>query len=185
MGATSAKPIQLDGQVVSYKTNPESNIDKIILSRGNQKFEIHFPPHLAKHILEIAKVNAWVHIETSQRDRGYELVSISSQNGKNIFDTKEISPPKPNPGKEITITGSISKLIRDQNGEIKGFVVGKKTVLLKPEESRTLAPLLMKAHQVEVTALERDTKDGTINTLQFPPVVMTEIKIDSIIYKIH
>lgn len=179
------KPMLLNGRVEGYETNPESNIDKIILNQGKQKSEIHFPPHLAKPILEIAKVNAYVHLKTSWRKRGNELISISSEDGKKIFDTQGILPPKPNPGREIRITGKISGWVRNSKNDTAGFVIGNKTVMLNPQESRTLAPLLMKAKQVEVTALERDTKDGTINTFRFSPVKMKDIKIDSIVYKIH
>lgn len=179
------KPIRMNGKITGYAANPEGNIDRIMLNRGNQRFEIHFPPHLAKSILEIAKVNASVHLEIFQTNRGYELVSVSSENGRNNFATTEIAPPKPSPGKEVRLMGTISTMIRNRDHEITGFVIGKKTVMLNPEESKTLAPLLMKANRIEITALERNTKDGTVNTLRFPPVIMTEIKIDSIVYKIR
>lgn len=183
--ASNGKIIEMNGKVINYKTNPEGNIDKIILNQGNQRSEIHFPPHLAKHILEIAKINTSVQIKTFQRHRDYELTFISSADGKTVFDAKEILPPRPSPGKEIQIRGSVSELIRNRDNEVTGFVIGKKTVILHPEESRTLAPLLIDANEVEVTALERYTKDGTINTFQFPPVMLTKIKIDSIVYKIR
>ncbi|WP_294282964.1 hypothetical protein [uncultured Chryseobacterium sp.] len=179
------KPMQLSGRVMSYQTNPEGNIDRMILNQGNQQYEIHFPPHLAKHILEIAKINASVRIRTSRRERGDELISVTSEDGKHVFDAGKIPPPKPSPGKEIRMDGKISGWIRNPQNEITGFVIGKKTVLLNPEESRTLVPLLMKTNRVEVTALERDAKDGTVNTFRFPPVMVTEIKIDSIVYKIR
>ncbi len=179
------KPMQLNGKVAGYETTPEGNIDKIILDEGKQKSEIHFPPHLAKQILNIAQPNASVHLKAFERDRGLELISIASESGKNTFDVQGILPPKPDPGKEIRIKGAVSELIRNRQNKTIGFVIGQKTVMLNPEESRTLEPLLMKAHQVEVSALERNTKDGTINTLDFPPVRLMEIKIDSIVYKIR
>lgn len=179
------KPMQLDAKVMGYKTTPDGNIDRMTVSQGKQRVTIHFPPHLAKHILEIAEINAVVHLKTHMTNRGYELVSVASENGKDAFDTGRILPPRPRPGKEIRITGTVSRLIGNGKNGITGFVVGKKTVMLHPEESRVLVPLLKKAGQVEVTALERNTEDGTVNTLPFPPVVMTEIKIDSIVYKIR
>ncbi|GEN78015.1 hypothetical protein [Chryseobacterium hagamense] len=178
-------PVVLKGRVVSYGTNPEGNIDRIILYQGNRKPEIHFPPHLAEYILDIANVNASVNIKTSSIDRGYELVSIASEDGKKVFNAGQILPPKPRPGKEIRIAGTVSAWIRNRENTVTGFVIGKRTVLLNPEEGRILTPLLMKAKRIEVAALERDAGDGTINTLKFPPVKATEIKIDSIIYKIR
>lgn len=179
------KPVLLNGRVAGYESNPEGSIDKIILDQGNHQSEIHFPPHLAKYVLAIAKVNTSVHIKTSLKGRGYELASIASEGGEKVFDTGRILPPKPSPGKEIRITGDVSGWVRNRENTVTGFLIGKKTVLLNPEESRILAPLLMKAHQVEVRALERDTRDGTVYTFRFPPVKATEIKIDSIIYKIR
>jgi len=179
------KRIDLKGRVASYGTNPEGSIDRIVLNHGNQQSEIHFPPHLAKYVLEIAELHDSVYIRTFLRDRGYELVSIASEDGKKVLDTGKILPPRPSPGKEIRISGAVSQWISDRENKVTGFVTGKKTVLLNPEESRILAPLLMKAHQVEVRALERDTRDGTINTFRFPPVKPVEIKIDSIVYKIR
>jgi hypothetical protein len=179
------KPVELNGKVVSYGTNPEGNIDRMVLNQENRESEIHFPPHLAKYVLEIAKVSASVHLKTSSRGRGYELVAIASEDGKKVFDAGEILPPKPSPGKEIRIAGAVSGWIRNRENTVTGFVVGRKTVLLNPEEGRILAPLLMKAKRIEVDALERDAGDGTVSTLKFPPVKAVEIKIDSIIYKIR
>ncbi|WP_307445838.1 MULTISPECIES: hypothetical protein [Chryseobacterium] len=177
--------IRLNGKVTAYETNPEGNIDRMTLDQGKQKSEIHFPPHLARQILDIAQLNTFVKLKVDQRDRGYELISLASEDGKNTFDTRGIPPPKPSPGKEIRIKGTVSGWIRSRQNETTGFVIGRKTVMLNPEESRILAPLLIKAKQVEVTALERDANDGTINTLQFPPVKVKEITIDSIVYKIR
>lgn len=179
------KTADLNGKVVSYGTNPEGNIDRMVLNQGNRKPEIHFPPHLAKDVLEIATVNTSVHIKTSLKDRGYELVSIASEDGKKVFDAGKILPPKPRPGKEIRIAGAVSGWIRNRENAISGFIIGKKTVLLNPDESRILTPLLRKAGRIEVAALEREAGDGTLNTFKFPPVKATEIKIDSIIYKIR
>lgn len=181
------RAVQLNGRVVRYGTNPEGNIDRLVLDRepGNQKTEIHFPPHLAKPILEIAKVDASVTLRISHRDRGDELLSISPEDGHTAFDAGKILPPKPRPGKEIRLKGAVSGMIRNRENAVTGFVIGKRTVMLNPEEGRILSPLLLKAVQVEVTALERSTEDGTINTLTFPPVKATEIKIDSIIYNIR
>lgn len=179
------KPVQLDGQVIRYETTPEGNIDQMVVDQGKQQSDIHFPPHLARQILEIAQPGASIHLKVARRDRGYELISVSSEDGNNRFDIQGILPPKPSPGKEIRIKGAVSEFIRNRRNETIGFVIGKKTVMLNPEESRILAPLLIKATQVEVTAMERDANDGTINTLRFPPVKMTEITIDSIVYKIR
>lgn len=179
------KPVELDGKVARYETTPEGNIDQMVLDQGKQQSEVHFPPHLARQILEIAQPSAFVHLKVARRDHGYELISVSSENGNNRFDIQGILPPKPSPGKEIRIKGKVSEFIRNRRNETTGFVVGQKTVMLNPEESRILAPLLIKANQVEITAMERDANDGTINTLRFPPVKMTEITIDSIVYKIR
>lgn len=178
---------QLNGRVVRYGTNPEGNIDRLVLGRepGNQETEIHFPPHLAKPILDIAKVNASVTLRISHGHRGDELITVSSEDGRMAFDAGKILPPKPSPGKEIRLKGAVSGMIRNRENTVTGFVIGKRTVMLNPEEGRILDPLLPKAGQVEVIALERSAEDGTINTLRFPPVKATEIKIDSIIYKIR
>lgn len=179
--------MQLNGRVVRYGTNPEGNIDRLVLDRepGNRETEIHFPPHLAKPILEIAGINAFVRIRTSRRDHGSELIAVSSEDGSHTYNAGEIAPPKPSPGKEIRLKGKVSGMIRNRENTVTGFVIGKRTVMLNPEEGRILAPLLLKAGQVEVTALERGTEGGTINTLTFPPVKAAEIKIDSIIYNIR
>lgn len=75
--------------------------------------------------------------------------------------------------------------MKNKENKITGFLIGQKTVMLGPEERIILAPLLIKAHRVEVTALERDQREGIVNTLKFPPVRMMEIKLDSIVYKIR
>jgi len=178
------EPAMLNGKVKAYETNPEGDIDKIILNQGRKEIKIHFPPHLAKYILEIAKQNEMVAIKATSREDSYELVSVSSGNRK-TFDAGKISPPKPSPGKEIFIKGNVSGFIKNQENKITGFMIGQKTVMLGPEERITLAPLLMKAHWVEVTALERDKREGIVNTLKFPPIRMMEIKLDSIVYKIR
>lgn len=174
----------LTGKVKAFGTNPEGDIDKIILNQDGKEIKIHFPPHLAKYILEIAKKNKTVVIEATSGENSYELTSVSSADRK-AFNAGKILPPKPSPGKEIFMKGTISGFIKDQENRITGFMIGQKTVMLRPEERITLAPLLMKAHRVEVTALERDQREGIVNTLKFPPVRMIEIKIDSIVYKIR
>lgn len=177
----------MKGRVVRYGTNPEGNIDRLVLNRepGNQKTEIHFPPHLAKPILEIARMNTSIRIMVSRRDRGNELIAVSSEDDSHTFNAGAIAPPKPRPGKEIRLKGKVSGMVMNRENTATGFVIGDRTVMLNPEEGRILAPLLLKAGQVEVTALERGTEDGTINTLIFPPVKAAEIKIDSIIYNIR
>lgn len=183
----AGQQVQLNGRVVRYGTNPEGNIDRLVLHRepGNQKTEIHFPPHLAKPILEIARMNTSVRIMTSRRDRGSELIAVSSEDGSHTYNAGEIAPPKPRPGKEILLKGAVSGMIRNRENTVTGFVIRERTIMLNSEEGRILSPLLLKAGQVEVTALERGTEDGTINTLTFPPVKATQIKIDSIIYNIR
>ncbi|KFF02556.1 hypothetical protein [Chryseobacterium luteum] len=178
------EPAILNGKVKAYETNPEGDIDKIILNQGRKEIKIHFPPHLAKYILEIAKKNEMIVIKATSREDSYELISVSSGNRK-TFDAGKILPPKPSPGKEVFIKGTISGFIKNQENKITGFMIGQKTVMLGPEERITLAPLLMKAHRVEVTGLERDMREGIVNTLKFPPIRMTEIKLDSIVYKIR
>lgn len=176
--------VMLNGKVKAYETNPEGDIDKIILNRDGKKLKIHFPPHLAKYILEIAEKNETAAIKATSREDSYELISVTSGNRK-TFDTGKLLPPKPSPGKKIFIKGNVSALIKDRENQITGFVIGQRTVMVSLEESTTLVPLLMKANYIEVTALERDKREGIVNTLRFPPVRMMEIKLDSIIYKIR
>ncbi len=175
----------LTGIVQAYETNPEGDIDKIVLNLDSTKVKVHFPPHFAKNILEIAKKNAVVKVRVSSREDNFELISIAGEDHTRFFDAGKILPPKPSPGKDIVIKGHISDFIKNPENKITGFVMDRKTVILDPEEGNILAPLLIQAHQVEVTARERDKKEGVINILKFPPVRITEIKIDSIVYKLR
>lgn len=177
--------VWLNGTVKAYETNPEGDIDKIILNQKKKNITIHFPPHVAKYILEIAKKNHAIQIKAVSRPDIYELISISSEDGKSSFDVGKILPPKPSQGKKIIIKGKVFGFIKNRENDITGFIINHKTIMLNPEQRSTLVPLLMKAHQVEVRVLERNMKEGTVNTMKFPPVRMMEIKIDSIIYKTH
>lgn len=174
-----------ESKIIRYQTNPQGDIDKLVVEQNHQSFEVHFPPHLGKNITDIAKINSIVTIKAHKREKDFELNFIATQNGNSSLDVTKIPPPKPMPGKEIILKSSSVQLIKDDEKKVIGFVIDGKTVMLKPDESITLAPLLLKAKQVEVTALEREKNDGTMNINQFPPVKMIEIKIDSIVYKMR
>lgn len=179
------KSTLLRGEVKAYESNPDGDIDKIVLNYNNREVAIHFPPHLAKYILDIAKKNEVINVKAAIHPDHYELISISSKDDKSSFDARKIMPPNPSPGRETIIKGQLSGFIKNKDNLITGFIIGQKTVMLGPEERISLTPLLMKAHWVEVKVLERNTKEGIVNTLQFPTVRMTDIKIDSTVYKIR
>ena len=174
-----------ESKIIRYQTNPQGDVDKIVVEQNHQSLDIHFPPHLGKNVTAIAKINSIVTIKADQRGKDFELNFIATQNGNSSLDVTKIPPPKPMPGKEIILKSSSVQLIKDDEKNVTGFVIEGKTVKLKPDESATLAPLLLKAKEVEVTALEREQKDGTLNINPFPPIKMIQIKIDSIVYKMR
>lgn len=180
---------KIKGMVMQYGSNPQGDIDKILIDENNNQIWLHFPPHAAKQILNIAKLHTVVTIEYAQKPGkkdilSNELQTISNDNN-NMLDIKMIVPPSPTAGNNITVTGKIIKIKSDNNGNQNAFELSNKLIVLPPHAAKALLPLIENAKTIVVKGDERNNADGFVNINGLSLVRPESIIIDSINYLVR
>ncbi len=181
----------ISGKIVQYGANRMGDIDKIMLQTFAGQMWLHFPPHTAKKVLEIAQQNAMVKAEADQNNEAYndkpmgELLSLESENQRQKIFIKDIPPPTPSTGIETEITGTSTELQTDEQGHAVGFILSGKLVELNPKMSQALSVLLQRAKLISVKGVARSAGDGFVNAKGLVLVKPVTINIDNINYVVQ
>jgi hypothetical protein len=156
------------GRVVEYGANPQGDIDKILVKTNDQQIWLHFPPHTAKKVLELAVIQAIVSTTYSEEVHGKggmmhnELRTIGTSKD-NLVNLQSILPPPPSDGKNVWLTGSKYTIREDSHGRTTGFEFGGKYIVLPPHIAGELLPKLSVAGTIEVKGKQRSDQDGFVN----------------------
>lgn len=185
---------RITGSVIDYAANGIGYIDKIQLLQNNQKIWLHFPPHTAQQVMNVAVKNTTVTVTATVRNNPapinndtarYELISLHSNALDKTVNINEIPPPPPAPGKEIEVKGNTIELKSDESGHVTGFVLSGKMIELPLHTAETLLPLMRQAHEITVKGYRPAAMDGFVNISGMPFIKPVSITIDNINYVIQ
>lgn len=183
---------EINGTVVDYAANDIGDIDKILLQQGNQKIWIHFPPHTAQQVINLAVKNttvfATIHNGKPPPHQGimmYELISLRSDALGKTINVHDIPPPPPNRGNEVEVSGNSIELKLDDRENATAFILSGKLIELHSHTAETLLPLIKQAHKIIVKGYQRSTSDGFVNISDLPLIKPSVITIDNINYVIQ
>lgn len=164
---SNASTQKIKGTVIQYGSNPQGDIDKILVDVNNNQLWLHFPPHAAKQVLNIAKLHAIVAIEYAERhgkkDRISNEIQIISNNKNESVNIRDIAPPPPTPGNDVTVNGNKIEIKKDDNGNTNAFVLSNKLIMLPPHVAENLLPMIENAKTITVKGNERSNADGFVN----------------------
>jgi hypothetical protein len=183
------RPREVSGVVVDYGANRIGDIDKLLLQCAGEKLWLHFPPHTAAQVINLAVKETTVQAGIgSQAKRGqdslpvYEVMTLRSPSLGTSLQVRAIPPPPPDRGKETVVTGDSVQFRLDEQGRTSAIILGGRLVPLHPKMAESLAPLLRQASAIEVKGYERDPADGFVNSLGLPVVKPYSINIDKTNY---
>ncbi|MDJ1485536.1 hypothetical protein QNI16_33910 [Cytophagaceae bacterium YF14B1] len=179
----------LKGNVVEYGSNRIGDIDKILIRVNQVDHWLHFPPHTARQVLNIAPEQTYV---VAQVRKGkaklfgnifiHELVSIHSVSLEKSVQVDRIVPPPPVKGESITLSGTIKQFKLDEKGQVSGFIIDKYIVDLPPGMGETMASLLKNAKELSVNGYVRSPEDGFVNTSRLLLIKPYSLVIDNTDY---
>lgn len=183
---------EISGTVVEFGSNRIGDIDKIALLQGNQKIWLHFPPHTAQQLMNVAVKNTTVHatvhngkMPPHESMMRYELISLSSDALGKTINVHDIPPPAPMRGSEVEVKGGDIELKLDDKGNAAAFILSGKLIEFHLHTAETLLPLMKQAHEIIVRGYERSASDGFVNNTGLPFIKPYAITIDNINYVIQ
>ena len=183
---------ELSGRVLQYGTNPEGDIDKILLDAAGKKYWLHFPPHTARAVTSVAPVNNSIDVTADQSDgpgphagSDYEVRFLRNRSKNKELDMDQIPSPEPRKGMEVIIEGNVSDVLRRSMSEKQNFELSGRLISMPPHMARELLPLIRKAEMIKVKGNLRDSTSGFLSATGMPVVRPTMITLDSITYKIR
>ncbi len=176
--------------VLQYGSNPRGDIDKMLVAADGDSIWLHFPPHAARQILQVAKLHSSVVIEytdrMSKKDKmGAGEIQTISNNKNETADVKNILPPPPSRGNEVTITGNKIEIKKDETGKATAFVLSNKLIVLPPHAAEDLLALITSAKTIKIKGTERSDTAGFVNINGLCLVQPDEITIDSVTYLVR
>jgi hypothetical protein len=185
--------VKLTGVVKDYGPNPNGDIDKIVLSVAGTETLIHFPPHAARQIMQIAPVGTTASVWAGTGPvpgpplapppapiAQYRLEQI--QVGNAVLSIKNIQLALPAAGKPVELEGMVDSLITGGRGEVTGLIINGYGVMLPPHLAVSIAPLLQQGKPVSIKGYERSISDGFVNISKYPLVKPYRMTIDSTDY---
>ena len=182
----------ISGVVIKYGSNHDGDVDKILLSEDGKKVWLHFPPHAARQVTELAGINHVIQATISRKampghdtEDQYELKYLQNKDARILFDLSQIPAPLPRKGFEVEVKGKPSKDLRIEAGRENSFVLEDKLVSLPPHMARDLLPLINQAKFIIVKGQMRDSTEGFLSLSSLKIVKPSSIQIDSITYKIR
>lgn len=193
----SQKLKSFEGTVIEYGSNPEGDIDKIVLIAGNNKMWLHFPPHAAKVVTELAPVHAQIEVNADQHhppgphqhqgnpDHTFELNYLKNKSTQAEINLAHIPAPAPKEGIEIEINGNTLADFAMSSKMENTFMLSGKYVSLPPHMAHALFPLIRQAKTIFVKGKMRDPTAGFVSASGKPVVRANLIRLDSITYKIR
>ncbi len=179
------------GAVTGYGSNPNGDIDQLAVKNDTGISYYHFPPHLARHVMEIAKKDSRVELrfgeghrkKTTDPSPPKELVSLRSMDGKQEFDLRAVPPPPPKPGSVVMLEGKPT--VGKSRGNLRFFLLDGKRVALSPRAAETLLPMIAVSSRVIVKGEQRDGNDGFVSEDGSVLVRARQLTIDSVNYIIE
>ncbi|MBE9462697.1 hypothetical protein ACFP1I_09330 [Dyadobacter subterraneus] len=189
---TPEKQLDISGKVIEYGSNHDGDIDKILLSIDTGNVWLHFPPHTARQVTSVARIEHF--ITASVRKGGppghhfnseYELKYLRSQFSDTILDLSRLPAPLPSRGFEVAFKGKPNKISGLGNADNTGFVLAGKRIVLPPHMAKELIPLISRAKIVLVKGQMRDSTQGFMSATGLNVVKPSSIQIDSVIYKVR
>jgi hypothetical protein len=182
----------ISGTVVDYAANGIGDIDKILLQRGNQNIWLHFPPHTAQQVMNVAVKNTTVYATVHNGKMPphdnrilYELISLRSDALGITINVYDIPPPPPMQGNEVEVKGNSIELKLNDRGEAAAFILSGKLIEFHPHTAETLLPLMKQAHEIIVRGYQRNPSNGFVNNTGLPFIKPYTITIDNINYVIQ
>lgn len=182
--------IRIHGKLLTYQNNPVGDVDQMILLRGGENINIHFPPHTAQQVMAIAKpeedIDVVVRVRKGPRGRSehrFDLLSIKTINGS--VTIQDIPPPPPQKGDEVSLSGQASELIADTNGNVHSFVLNKTLIVLPPHIEMNMSSGVSRAKNITVKGFRRKAGNGFVNSKDRDVVRPITITIDNITYTIE
>ena len=167
---SSLPAVIIKGTIEKYGSNPDRDIDKILLKNNGEEQWLHFPPHTAKDVLSVAQLNSTIEASVNDNKKPApdgvaqkELASITNTKTGKTFIVQHTPPPPPAEGKEVEISGSILDYIADDKGNTRSVIVDHWLVSLPPHARDALLPLLIKGKLITIKGWERSTDAGFVN----------------------
>lgn len=181
----------IEGTVLEYGGNHIGDIDKLLLQTSTGNKWLHFPPHAAKKILNLAERNATIEAKIGKcrpnqaNETICELLSLRSKKNEAEITIGDISPPPPSDGIDTEITGSSVQFQYDLHGHVAGFILSGKLVELRPKMAEVLCKLLQNAKVIQVKGFARSADGGTVNMQGYLLVKPVSITIDHVNYTVQ
>jgi hypothetical protein len=164
------KQSEIQGTILEYGSNPEGDIDKMLLATPEGKMWLHFPPHTARSIKEAAPVHSRIEATVDQggptrNAPANELRYLRKQSVKVGIDLNRIPAPVPRKDYAFLLSGNL--------------------ISLPPHMARELFPIISRAQMILVKGNMRDSSEGFLSASGKPVVKASIIQLDSITYKIR
>ena len=184
------KQSEIEGTILEYGSNPDGDIDKMLLATPEGKMWLHFPPHTARSIKEAAPVNSRIEAIVDQggpirNAPANELRYLRKQSEKVGIDLNRIPAPVPRKGFEVVIKGSVAQDFKSGQGLDYAFLLSGNLISLPPHMARELFPIISRAKMILVKGNMRDSSEGFLSASGKPVVKASIIQLDSITYKIR
>ena len=189
---TARPDITIKGKIERYGSNPDRDIDKLLLKSSDDEQWLHFPPNTAKDVLSAAHIGDVVEASANDKKKPApdgiaqkELVSFTNTKTGRTLVVQHLPPPPPAEGKEVEISGNILDYIADGKGNTRSVIVDHWLVSLPPHARDALLPLLAKGKKVTVKGWERNTESGFVNEGNLSVVRPYAVVIDGTQYSIQ
>ncbi|RYZ77529.1 MAG: hypothetical protein EOP05_01480 [Proteobacteria bacterium] len=146
--AIAASEETVKGTVTRYLTNPEGDVDGLLLNNGTQ---IHFPPHMSSQLTELVKMNDAVSIKGEKENSHvfHAMTVTNDKSGKSVTEAppkmdgvagkgRPPGPPPGGPGRDkmkrenleaMTATGKIETELYGRRDEVNGVILSDKTIV--------------------------------------------------------
>ncbi|PZR27750.1 MAG: hypothetical protein DI535_09195 [Citrobacter freundii] len=182
-------PIVLKGIVQQFESDDNGDVNGILIKTDNGERQLHFPPHTAKLVMATAKLLTAVELTAREMKRPHddaptlELVSISAAD--QFTDLKQLHPPPPQRGEEVSVEGKVSDVQEDKSGRIRSFIVGQTMINLPPHVDMNVAASLSNAKSIIVKGYQRAADDGFVNIKGLRVVRPISITINNRTYTVE
>lgn len=183
---------KIKGTVLEYGSNPDGDIDKILLETSEGKIWLHFPPHAARSVKALAMVGSVIEVLVDQggpahhqHDAVFELKHLEGPAGKASIDLSNIPAPAPRKGFEVEIKGNTKQDLKIAAGTNNNFVLSGKLISVPPHIAQELFPLIKQAKMILVKGYMRDSTEGFLSASGLPVVKANLIQLDDVTYKLR
>ncbi|AMV31525.1 hypothetical protein VN12_05360 [Pirellula sp. SH-Sr6A] len=155
-------------RITAFLKNDHDDVDGLELDSGDR---VHFPPHMAKKIMAIAKVGDSVEIEgrTKIRPKGDQVLEIHRLTCGN--EMVRVVHPRPkhdervkNDEPSMSVEGKVTALARNPHGDIDGLMLQEGTIVkFPPHQSSDLQELVQVGDEVEIEGRRHVTPHGEVH----------------------